>query len=59
MPELEASLFSAGGCADTGGGAACTISFGREEGKDDWLSFAVSDARGEQLASLTLPAAAT
>lgn len=56
MPGLDASLLSTGGCAGTGGGVACTLSFGREEGKDDWLSFAVSDAGGEQLASLTLPA---
>ena len=56
MPELETLLSACGGYGD-GGGVACTLSFGREEGKDDWLSFVVSGAGGEEIASLTLPAA--
>lgn len=60
MPELETLLLPAHGDDDGGGGGvACTLSFGREEGKDDWLSFMVSGAEGEEIASLTLPAAAT
>lgn len=56
MPEIAAS-FSMFGGSGSGEGVACTLSFGREEGKDDWLSFVVSGATGEEIASLTLPVA--
>lgn len=55
MPELE-TLVPAHGDGD-GGGLACTLSFGREEGREDWLSFVVGGAGGEEIASLTLRAA--
>ncbi len=66
IPELAVSLsLSLPACdhgdgdrtSDNGGGRglACTLSFGREEGKGDWLSFVVSGAGGEEVASLTLP----
>eukprot|EP00903_Cladosiphon_okamuranus_P005498 g5479.t1 len=56
IPELETLLSACGD--DDGGGFACTLSFGREEGREDWLSFVVGDAGGGEIASLTLPAAA-
>lgn len=59
MPELASLLSDCGdgGGGGDGGGVACTLSFGREEGKDGWLSFVVSGAGGEEIASLTLAAA--
>lgn len=58
MPELETllSAYEDGGDGDVEG-VACTLSFGREEEKGDWLSFVVCSPEGGEIASLTLPAA--
>ena len=62
MPELTTSLPACGDddgdCDGNGSGLACSLSFGREEGKGDWLSFVISGTRGEEIASVMLPSAA-